>query len=50
MIWQEGFVYEGYWKNDLVHGYGRIIHEDGDCYVENIYFINEVRILERGQS
>ncbi|CAI2374483.1 unnamed protein product [Moneuplotes crassus] len=26
------FIYEGYWLNDLAHGKGRLIHQDGDVY------------------
>jgi len=29
----DGSVYEGYWKNNVAHGFGRLIHADGDVYV-----------------
>jgi hypothetical protein len=32
-VWKDGSIYEGYWKNNLAHGYGRLIHTDGDVYI-----------------
>ena len=31
--WKDGSVYEGYWRNNLAYGFGRLIHADGDVYV-----------------
>ena len=31
--WKDGSLYEGYWKNNLAYGYGRLIHADGDVYI-----------------
>ena len=31
-MWQDGAKYEGYWKNDMANGRGRLIHADGDVY------------------
>ena len=28
----DGSIYEGYWKNDMANGKGRLIHDDGDVY------------------
>jgi hypothetical protein len=28
----DGSIYEGYWKENKAHGYGRLIHADGDVY------------------
>jgi len=25
-------MYEGYWRNNMAHGKGRLIHSDGDVY------------------
>ena len=25
-------MYEGYWKNNMAHGKGRLIHSDADVY------------------
>ena len=33
--WPDGSKYEGYWKNDMANGYGRLIHLDGDSYIGN---------------
>ena len=30
--WQDGSIYEGYWKDNMANGYGRLIHSDGDVY------------------
>jgi hypothetical protein len=50
MVFPSGSIYEGYWKDDLAHGYGRIIHSDGDCYVGFLSFYNSGRVLERRSS
>ena len=31
--WKDGSIYEGYWRNNLAYGFGRLIHADGDVYV-----------------
>jgi hypothetical protein len=31
-VWSDGSCYEGYWKNDMAYGRGRLIHADGDVY------------------
>jgi hypothetical protein len=31
-MWKDGSQYEGYWKNDMANGKGRLIHADGDVY------------------
>jgi len=31
-VWKDGSKYEGYWKNDMANGKGRLIHSDGDVY------------------
>jgi hypothetical protein len=28
----DGSVYEGWWKNNMAHGKGRLINADGDIY------------------
>ncbi len=28
----DGSIYEGYWKDNMAHGNGRLIHSDGDVY------------------
>ena len=30
--WNDGSMYEGYWKNDKANGKGRLIHANGDVY------------------
>ena len=30
--WNDGSMYEGYWKNDKANGRGRLIHANGDVY------------------
>jgi hypothetical protein len=30
--WTDGSFYEGYWKNNMANGKGRLIHADGDVY------------------
>lgn len=32
--WPDGSKYEGYWKNDMANGKGRLIHSDGGVYEE----------------
>ena len=32
MVWKDGAMYEGYYKNDKGNFFGRIIHADGDVY------------------
>ena len=32
MISKDGSRYEGFFKNDSAHGYGRLISENGDVY------------------
>jgi hypothetical protein len=32
MIYANGEVYEGFWKDSKAHGKGKIIHEDGAIY------------------
>ena len=32
IIWPDGSVYEGWWKNDKANGRGRLVHADGDVY------------------
>jgi len=29
-LWKDGSIYEGYWKNNMAHGKGRLIHSDAD--------------------
>jgi len=31
-MWKDGSLYEGFWKDNLAFGYGRLIHADGDYY------------------
>lgn len=31
-VWHDGSIYEGQWRNDKAHGFGRLIHADGDVY------------------
>jgi hypothetical protein len=31
-IWSDGSIYEGYSKNGMANGKGRLIHADGDVY------------------
>lgn len=33
LIHSDGDVYEGDWKNDKAHGYGKYIHMDGAQYI-----------------
>jgi len=33
LIWQDGSVYEGYWKDDKANGRGRLIHANKDVYI-----------------
>lgn len=30
--WKDGSIYEGYWKENMAYGFGRLIHSDGDVY------------------
>jgi hypothetical protein len=30
--WLDGSIYEGNWKEDKSHGYGKLIHSDGNIY------------------
>jgi hypothetical protein len=39
-IWPDGSIYEGYWQNNTANGTGRLIHADGDAYIE--YFIFDI--------
>lgn len=32
MIWKDGTFYEGSWIDGQPHGYGRLIHDNGDVY------------------
>ena len=32
LVWPNGSVYEGQFKNNLAHGLGKITHKDGDSY------------------
>lgn len=32
MIWEDGAYYIGDFLNNESHGYGRLIHHDGDVY------------------
>ncbi len=32
MMYNEGFLYEGQWKDDQRHGNGRLIDAEGDSY------------------
>lgn len=42
--WKDGSIYEGYWKENMAYGYGRLIHSDGDVYegewVNGIWFFD----------
>lgn len=31
-LWQDGSIYEGYWKNDKANFTGKLIHADKDFY------------------
>ena len=31
-VWPNGTIYEGYWKDNETHFYGRVIHHYGDVY------------------
>lgn len=33
LIWPDGSIYEGYWKNNKANGKGRLIHADKDVYI-----------------
>ena len=30
---EDGDVYEGYWKDDKAHGFGKYTHNDGAVYI-----------------
>ena len=32
MIWPDGSMYEGWWKENKANGEGRLIHADGSVY------------------
>ena len=32
MTWSNGFVYKGFWKDDVRHGIGEMIYADGNKY------------------
>ena len=32
MIWLDGATYEGSWKDNKAHGFGKFIHANGDIY------------------
>lgn len=34
-VWNDGSIYEGFWKNNKAHGEGRFILANGDMYVGN---------------
>ena len=31
-IWQDNSYFEGEWKEDFMHGKGKMVHADGDIY------------------
>lgn len=31
-IWKNGSRYDGFWKNGMAHGLGRLVHAEGDIY------------------
>ena len=31
-LWQDGSKYEGYWRNNMANGQGRLVHCNGDIY------------------
>jgi hypothetical protein len=33
MLYQDGKVYEGHWKDGVRHGYGRLVHVNGSSYI-----------------
>lgn len=33
LIWPDGSIYEGFWKQNKANGKGRLIHADRDVYV-----------------
>jgi hypothetical protein len=32
-IWPNGSRYDGYWKDGMAHGQGRLVHAMGDVYI-----------------
>ncbi len=32
LLWPDGSKYEGYFKNNMAHGRGRLIHANGEVY------------------
>jgi len=52
-LWKDGSIYEGYWKNNMAHGKGRLIHSDADgkCIIISylllriLYFL--IKIIEK---
>jgi len=32
-MWKDGSKFEGFFKNDMAFGFGRLIHGDGDYYL-----------------
>ena len=32
MVWKDGSIYEGEWRDDMRHGKGRHIFANGDVY------------------
>jgi len=32
LIYPDGSIYEGYWKDGKANGLGRILHKNGDVY------------------
>lgn len=37
--WQDGAVYQGFFKNDRATGFGRFQHSDGDSYIGSTYIL-----------
>lgn len=31
-VWPDGSFYEGFWKEDKMHGFGRMVYADSDIY------------------
>lgn len=32
MTWPDGAIYEGEWKDNHAHGWGKFLHSNGDSY------------------